>query len=326
MELGLLTDSVRDSSLSDALNLAVEIGATGIEIAAGSQSPATHLSIDALLGDRRQLDAFRGALDSRGLHLSALNCSSWPLHPVVGTRDAGLIRRTLDLAERLGVRKIVTMSGCPGDGDGGTTINWVWSNWPADGVALLERQWDQAIPFWLEMSRRAMEHGVDKIAFELHPLNLVYNVPTLRRMREAVGPIIGANLDPSHLFWQQMDPLAVIRTLGSAIYHVHMKDTQLEPTRVAIAGVLDQGGPGGHAERAWNFRTVGLGHDQSFWSAFIAELRSAAYDGVLSIENEDPFDGAEEGVRNAAAFIRPLLLTESAADDQVAPGTGEARR
>jgi sugar phosphate isomerase/epimerase len=324
MELGLLTDSVRDSSLSDALDLAVEIGATGIEIAAGSQSPATHLSIDALLGDPRQLDAFRGALASRGLHLSALNCSSWPLHPVVGARDAELISRTLDLAERLGIRKIVTMSGCPGDGDGGTTINWIWSNWPEDGVALLARQWDQAIPFWQEMSRRATEHGVDKIAFELHPLNLVYNVPTLRRMREAVGPIIGANLDPSHLFWQQMDPLAVIRTLGDAIYHVHLKDTQLEPSRVAIAGVLDQGG-GGHAERAWNFRTVGIGHDEGFWSAFIAELRAVGYDGVLSIENEDPFQAAEEGVRDAAAFIRPLLAMASAADP-VAMGLGEVQR
>jgi sugar phosphate isomerase/epimerase len=307
LELGLLTDSVRDWSLPEALDLAVEIGATGIEVATGGQSPATHLAIDSLLGDERRLDEFRDAIESRGLHISALNCSAWPLHPVVGERDALLIGRTFELAERLGVTKIVTMSGCPGDGAGSTTINWVWSNWPDDGVALLARQWDEAIPFWRDMTARATEHGVQKIAFELHPLQLVYNVPTLRRMRDEVGPILGANLDPSHLFWQQMDPLAVIRALGSAVHHVHLKDTQLEPERVAIAGVLDQGGPGGHTERAWNFRTVGVGHDRSFWSAFIAELRSVGYDGVLSIENEDPFQSAGDGVRDAAAFIRPLL-------------------
>ncbi len=307
MYLGLLTDSVRDWTLPAALDLAVEVGATGVEIATGGQSPATHLSIDALLADDRQLAAFRDAVESRGLHISALNCSAWPLHPVVGERHADLIRRTFDLAERLGVRRIVTMSGCPGDAPNDTTINWVWSNWPEDGVRLLERQWAEAVPFWREMVGRAVDHGIERIAFELHPLQLVYNVPTLRRMRDEVGTIIGANLDPSHLFWQQMDPIAVIRELGPAIHHVHLKDTQLEPARVAIAGVLDQGGPGGHSERAWNFRTVGIGHDRSFWSAFAVELRAVGYDGVLSIENEDPFQSAEEGVRDAAAFIRPII-------------------
>ncbi|MGH2819207.1 MAG: sugar phosphate isomerase/epimerase family protein, partial [Actinomycetota bacterium] len=174
-------------------------------------------------------------------------------------------------------------------------------------MALLERQWDEAIPFWEEMAGRAADSGIDRIAFELHPLHLVYNVPTLLRMREALGPILGINLDPSHLFWQQMDPLAVIRALGDAVHHVHLKDTQLVPDQVALAGVLDQRPFEDPANRAWTFRTVGVGHDRAFWSSFIAGLRSVGYDDVLSIENEDPYQPAEEGVRQAADFILPLL-------------------
>ena len=151
----------------------------------------------------------------------------------------------------------------------------------------------------------------------LHPMHLVYNVPTLLRMRDEVGPILGANLDPSHLFWQLMDPVTVIRTLGPAIHHVHLKDTQLQPERLAIAGVLDPGGPGGHRERAWNFRTVGVGHDRSFWVPFLEALREVGYDDALSIENEDPFQTADEGVRDAASFILPLL---AAGTPVAAPG------
>ncbi len=317
MELGLYTDSVRDWPRDAALDLAAEVGATSVEIATGGQSSAPHLRLDELLADAAALAAYRDAIESRGLRISALNCSAWPLHPVVGEEHATIIRRTFELARRLGVRKIVTMSGCPGDGPGDTTINWVWSTWPADWHALLVRQWETAIPFWKDMAARAMDAGIERIAFELHPMHLVYNVPTLLRMRDEVGPILGANLDPSHLFWQLMDPVTVIRTLGPAIHHVHLKDTQLQPERLAIAGVLDPGGPGGHRERAWNFRTVGVGHDRSFWVPFLEALREVGYDDALSIENEDPFQTADEGVRDAASFILPLL---AAGTPVAAPG------
>ncbi len=203
--------------------------------------------------------------------------------------------------------KIVAMSGTPGDGPGSTTVNWVWYPWPADALALLERQWAEAIPFWQEMAAFAAEHGVRRIAFELHPLFLVYNVPTLLRMREAVGTVIGANVDPSHMFWQQMDPLAVIRALGPAVHHVHLKDTDLVADEVAIAGVLDNRPFEDPTHRAWGFRTIGRGHGAEFWSAFVAALREVGYDDTLSIENEDESQPAEPGVREAAAFMLPLL-------------------
>ena len=157
------------------------------------------------------------------------------------------------------------------------------------------------------MGAFARDHGVARIAFELHPLHLVYNVPTLLRLREAVGPIIGANVDPSHMFWQQMDPLAVVRGLGPAVHHVHLKDTQLNADQVALAGVLDQRPFSDPTQRAWVFRTIGRGHDRTFWSAFVGSLRGVGYEDDLSIENEDVSQPAEEGVEEAAAFMLPIL-------------------
>jgi sugar phosphate isomerase/epimerase len=307
MELGLFTDSVEALAFEAALDVAVEVGASGIEIAAGGTSNMRHLRTEELLVDRDARSQFVDAFERRGLRIAALNCSGFPLHPVIGSQQRDSIERTIRLAEMLGVTKIVTMSGTPGDGPGSTTVNWIWYPWPADALALLERQWDEAITFWTEMAAFGRDHGIERIAYELHPLYLVYNVPTLLRMREAVGPIVGANVDPSHMFWQQMDPLAVVRALGSAVHHVHLKDTQLVPDRVALAGVLDQHPFEDLADRAWVFRTVGRGHGPEFWSAFVAALADVGYDDVLSIENEDESQPAEEGVREAAAFMRPML-------------------
>jgi len=307
MELCLYTDSVDRLSFEEALDLAVETGCTAIEIAAGGQSSAPHMRIDDLLDDVDKRRAFADAFASRGLRIGALNCSAWPLHPVKGPADTELIRKVIRLAAQLGVDKIVTMSGNPGDGPGATTINWVWYPWPRDAVALLERQWAEAISFWQEMGRFATDHGVVRIAFELHPLHLAYNVPTLLRMRDAVGQVIGANVDPSHMFWQQMDPIAVIRALGAAVYHVHLKDTQIVPEQVALAGVLDQRPFENTAERAWIFRTIGRSHDAGFWGPFVRELRAVGYDDVLSIENEDVAQPAVEGVVEAAAFMNPII-------------------
>ncbi len=307
MDLCLYTDSVAELSFEAALDLAARIGCGSIEIAGGGQSSAPHLELGVLLGDRGKRTAFASAFATRGLRIAALNCSAWPLHPAHGPAQERIIRDTIRLAGELGVETVVSMSGTPGDGPGATTVDWVFYPWPADAVALQARQWDAAIPFWQDMAAHATACGVKQIAFELHPLHLVFNVPTLRRMREAVGPVIGANMDPSHLFWQQMDPLAAIAALGTAIQHVHLKDTGLQPDRLALAGVLDTTAFGDARDRAWVFRTVGRIHDRTWWSSFIAALRSVGYDGPLSIENEDPYQPAVEGVEEAAAFIRPLI-------------------
>jgi sugar phosphate isomerase/epimerase len=307
LELGLYTDSLPHLGFEAVLDIAAEIGATGIEIATGGQSSAPHLRIDELLGDARRRAEFAAAFETRGLRIAALNCSAWPLHPVVGDEHVVLIRKTIRLAAELGVRKIVSMSGSPGDGPGSSTVNFVWYPWPADALALLERQWAAAIDLWQDFGAEATAAGVERIALELHPLHLVYNVPTLQRMRDAVGPVVGANIDPSHLFWQQMDPIAVIRALGPAVHHVHVKDTEIVPDQVAIAGVLDQRPFDDPSNRAWVFRSAGSVQGHEFWSAFVAALRDVGYDDVLAIENEDASLPPETAVREAASFIRPML-------------------
>lgn len=307
MELGLYTESVPDLTLAEALDLAVRVNAGAIEISTGGTSTAPHLRIAELLDSDTKLDAFRGAFEERGLRIAALNCSGWPLHPTKGPIDEQLIRSTTLLAERLGVRKLVTMAGNPGDGPNATVVNWVFYPWPPEMVELRERQWEDAIGFWREVVPFARSHGIERIALELHPLALVYNVPTLQRLRDAVGPIIGVNMDPSHLFWQQMDPIAIIEALGPAIHHVHLKDTAVSAEHVALAGVLD-GRPFASAdERAWNFCTVGDGHGIEYWRAFVAALAAVGYDDALCIENEDVSFPSVQGVERSAAFIQPIL-------------------
>jgi len=307
LELGLYTDSLPHLGLEAALDIAAEIGATGIEIATGGQSSAPHLQIDELLDDAARRARFLAMFESRGLRIAALNCSAWPLHPVVGDEHVALIRSTIRLAAELGVSKIVSMSGSPGDAPQASAVNFVWYPWPADSLALLERQWAAAIDLWQDLGAEAVATGVERIALELHPLHLVYNVPTLQRLREAVGPVIGANLDPSHLFWQQMDPVAVIRALGPAVHHVHLKDTEIVPEQVATAGVLDQRSFDDPAQRAWVFRTAGSVHGHGFWSAFVTALCEVGYDDVLTIENEDAGLTPEAAVRQAARFMRSVL-------------------
>ena len=305
MDLCLYTDSVPDLGFEAALDLATRIGCRSIEIATGGQSSAPHLRLDALLSDRAKRAAFSEAFASRGLRIAALNCSAWPLHPVRGPAQEAIVRDTIRLAGELGVETVVSMSGTPGDGPVASTIDWIFYPWPDDATALLARQWEVAIPFWQRMAAHATANGVRRIAFELHPLHLVFNAPTLLRMRDAVGPVVGANMDPSHLFWQQMDPLAVIAALGPAIRSIG---------QFSDAGPADHalGGRGRHdiddaRNRAWVFRTVGRIHDRAWWTAFIGALRGVGYVGPLSIENEDPYQAAVEGVEEGAAFILPLI-------------------
>jgi sugar phosphate isomerase/epimerase len=311
MELGLYTDSLAHLARPAALDVAAAIGATAIEIATGGQSAAPHLDRGLLLGSAAARDQLMSELNDRGLHLAALNCSAWLLHPRRAAEQRAIVEETFGLAEMLGVGTIVTMSGCPGDGSTASTVNWPVYPWPDDLVDLRRRQWDDMIRLWQDLAREATDHGV-RVALELHPLQLVYNVPTLLELRATVGDVVGANLDPSHLFWQQMDPLAVIGALGPAIHHVHLKDTAMVPEQLAVAGVLDVRSFADPTGRAWNFRTVGRGHDRTFWRAFVTALVGVGYTGSLSIEHEDRSEAPLVGVTESAAFARDLLPRDSA--------------
>jgi sugar phosphate isomerase/epimerase len=303
---GWLATTVAHEQFVARLELASSLGLTGIELTQAGQSSGA----EYLVASSAARDEFREVFAAQDLSISAFNCSGMPLHPVTGKAHQALIRTTILLAEQLGVRKIVTMSGVGGDGPNSTTINWAFMPWPDDMVALQSRQWAECLTYWRDTAAFAADHGIERIALELHPLHLAYNVPTLERLRSAIGPIIGATVDPSHLFWQSMDPVAVVKALGAAVHHVQLKDTQFVPGELALAGVLDSRPFSDPAHRAWIQRTIGRGHDAEFWRSFVDALRGIGYADFLSIENEDPYVSYEDGVREAEAFLRPLVAHE----------------
>jgi sugar phosphate isomerase/epimerase len=202
------------------------------------------------------------------------------------------------------------MSGLP-PAPGDRTPNWITVSWPRELHALLERQWQVAIGYWRGLVRHADAAGV-RLCLELHGHQLVHDVPSLLRLRDEVGATVGANLDPSHLLWMGADPLAAVAALGDALYHVHAKDTRLEPS-VAVRGRLETLPDDRPDERAWNFATVGQGHDEAFWAAFVDALAAVGYDDVLSIEHEDARCDPADGVRASVALLQRVIAARVAA-------------
>ena len=315
MKIGLYTDSLQDLSFGDALDWVAGNGIEAVEFGTGNFSSAPHIDVNQILDTPGAAEAFMGAVADRGLTVSALNCNGNLLdpHPARRQRAQETYYQTLRAAQKLGIDTVVTMSGCPGDPTGGEYPNWVTCTWQAEFVALGERQWDEIIaPFWQAAGQAAADHGV-RVAIEMHPGQTVYNTRSLLRLREIAGPSLAANLDPSHLFWQGMDPLVVVRALGpGGVFHVHAKDTRIDPQEMALNGGLDTRPTSTTGSRAWAFRTVGYGHDEGWWRDFISVLRGMGYDGTLSIEHEDRLMGSREGILKSVAFLQPLVLKTTA--------------
>jgi sugar phosphate isomerase/epimerase len=308
VHIGLVTDSLSDLPLEALLDRAAECGIAAVEFGCDNWSAAPHLTLDALLASEAARRALLAQLAERDLTISALNCSGNPLHPGEhGARHRGVTSATLRLAGLLGVERVVLMSGCPG-GPGDANANWITTAWPPEAARVLAWQWQEvAIPYWTALVREAEAAGVRRLCLELHGQQLVHNFASFRRLREAVGPVVGVNLDPSHLFWMGADPVAAVRARGEAIYHVHAKDTRIDPGIAARDGLLDTTPNDRLADRAWSYVTLGYGHDLLWWRQFCTALRLAGYDDVLSIEHEDLLLTPLEGVRRSVALLREAM-------------------
>ena len=293
MKLGILSNVIGDTPLKEALAYFKSLGAQMVEIGCGGYPGKDHCDPEVLLHDEAKFNEFVTTIKESGLEISALSCHANPVHPnkeIAKQFDDDLHNAVL-MAEKLGIHQINTFSGCPGDCP------------------------ESKNPYWKSFVAFAKEHAVDKIAFEMHQGFCVHNTRTLLRLREAVGPEIGANLDPSHLFWQGMDPLAVIRELGGeAIFHVHAKDASIDPWNTAVNGTLDTLSYADMSKRSWIFRSIGYGHDEMFWKDFVSQLRLVGYDYVLSIEHEDAMMSKNEGLVKACDMLKRSITFEDMAD------------
>ncbi|HEX6941142.1 MAG TPA: sugar phosphate isomerase/epimerase [Longimicrobiales bacterium] len=314
MKLGVFTVLFGDKPFEPMLDYVAGLGLEAVEIGTGAYPGDAHCKPDELLRSPAKLRAFRDAVERRGLEISALSCHGNPIHPRedVAREHHAVFEQTVELARQLGVGTVITFSGCPGADPHATTPTWVASPWPPEHLEVLDWQWrERVVPYW-ERAARIAADAVVRVAIEMHPNFVVYNPETMLRLRDVAPDVIGCNFDPSHMFWQGIDPVAAIRALAGAIYHVHAKDTRIDARNTAVNGVVDVKRYTREAERSWIFRTVGWGHGAEVWRAIVSALRLAGYDHALSIEHEDSLMSGDEGLKKAVAFLRDIVIRQPA--------------
>jgi len=311
MRVGVFTPLLSQLPLTVVLKKLAALHIDTVELATGNYVGDAHCKL-SMLENPTALADFQKLLGDNGAKISALSCHGNPLHPDKdhAKQHREVSRKTILLAEKLGVPMMVDFSGCPGDSPNATAPNWVTCPWPPDYLKVLDWQWNEVVaPYWIEHAKFAADHGV-KIAVEMHPGFVVYNPETMLRLRSIAGPNVGCNYDPSHLFWQHIDPVAAVRVLQDAIFHVHAKDTQMYASNLPRTGVLDTKPYTQERDRSWIFRTCGYGHGVEFWSELISTLRMFGYDYVISIEHEDSLLSPEEGLTKAANFLNGIVIRE----------------
>ena len=317
MKLAVVNSVFTNRSLEEALAYLSALGVDSLEVGAGGYPGDQHLKPEEIIGNPAKAEEMKQLFEKYHMDIACISCHGNPLHPQKEIAEGfhNAFKNAILAAEMLDVHTIVGFSGCPGDSEGSKYPNWVTCAWPDDYLEISKWQWEEkVIPYWKDMAKVAKEHGVDKIAFEMHPGFVVYNPETCLRLREAVGDVIGANVDPSHLFWQGIDPTAAIKALKGAIYHFHAKDTKIDRRNTDVNGVLDYKHYGDVLNRSWVFRTVGYGHGKEMWNDIISTLKAVGYDGAISIEHEDGLMSQNEGLEKAIALLKEVLIYQNAGE------------
>jgi sugar phosphate isomerase/epimerase len=312
MKIGVFAVLFSDRPFEKTLDYLVELGVEAVEIGTGAYPGNAHCDPAKLLGDEKRLRDFKKAVDKRKLVISALSCHGNPLHPDQRIAQAHheTFQQTVQLAKRLGVKTVVTFSGCPGGGPKETQPNWIASPWPPEFSKMLAWQWKERVtPYWKSAAQTAKSAGV-RVAIEMHPNFAVYNPETMLRLSAIAPKTIGCNFDPSHMFWQGIDPVVAIRALGDRIFHVHAKDCRIDTGNTRLNGVVDTKSYLKEQQRSWIFRTVGYGNDALVWKDIVSNLRMVGYDDVLSIEHEDSLMAPDEGLKKAIKFLRPIVISQ----------------
>lgn len=310
MKLGVFSPVLASMNLGEALAYLKSLNVDALELGCGGSPGTAHADVLELDKDVKKQDALKKLFDDNGIMISALSVHGNGVHPNKKHAEHATaeLEAAIRVANRLGVTRVVTFSGCPGDGTS-ENPNWVTCTWPPEYSEVLKYQWDEVlIPYWQKKGKYAQSAGV-KVCFEMHPGFCVYNTETMLRIREAAGESICANFDPSHLIWQGIDPYAAILKLKDAVQFFHAKDTMLLKENISVNGVLDTKSYGKERERSWIFRTVGYG-DCDFKKMFAA-LKFVGYDYVISIEHEDSLMTPKEGLEKAVNYLKDTMIREN---------------
>jgi DNA-(apurinic or apyrimidinic site) lyase len=314
MDIGVLTVPLGGQQLEDALAYLHGIGVDAVELGCGGHPGDDHLPRDEYLDDENAQQQLHDLLDEYDMRISALATHNNPLHPDEETAEKAdtELREAVELADQLGVDAITCFSGLPAGGPNDETPNWITAPWPGEHADAHEYQWEEvAIPYWSDLAEHAAQYGVN-VAIEMHPNMLVYEPSGMLRLREETNERIGANFDPSHLYWQGIDVTDAIRFLGEhdAIHHFHAKDTEVYEANSRYKGVLDTTPYDEEPDRSWLFRSVGYGHGEGHWKDIVSTLRMVDYDGALSIEHEDSLTSSNEGLEKAVAMLQRAVFRE----------------
>ncbi|MFN7252614.1 MAG: sugar phosphate isomerase/epimerase family protein [Anaerobacillus sp.] len=314
MKLGVFTVLFSQSNFEEMLDIVQKAGVQAVEIGTGCYPGNAHCNLDQLLESEELRNEYLEKVKSRELEISAFSCHGNPISPekAFANESHETLLKTIKLASLMNVPVVNCFSGTAGDHEEAKYPNWPVTPWPNEYGDVLKWQWEEKlIPYWKEVGKYAQDHNV-KIGLELHGGFLVHTPYTLLKLREATCEAIGANLDPSHLWWQGIDPVAAIKILGreNAIHHFHAKDTYIDQENVNMYGLTDMQPYGEVQTRAWTFRSVGCGHSIQEWSDMISALRTYGYDYVVSIEHEDPLMSIEEGFQRAVTNLKSVIISE----------------
>jgi sugar phosphate isomerase/epimerase len=324
MKLGAYTACLHDKPIAEALEILRDLGLDSAEINSGGFLPAPHLPVEDVRTSRDARDEYLELFTAAGVTLTALNCNGNPLHPdpEVRAKHGNDVREAIELAAALGVKRVVTMSGLPASDAGGQLPSWTVLPWDSAYLDARDYQWHEvAIPYWTDIDARARDVDV-KVCIEMHPHNLVYNPATMERLATEIDAThVGAEMDPSHLFWQGIDPVAAVESLGDLVHNAAAKDTRINEA-AKVNGVLDDRfgrvapdepgvvSLGGRytlsrwpENASWDFVAVGRGHDVDFWTRFLRALERIDADMAVNIEHEDQELDQIEGLRLAAETL-----------------------
>lgn len=318
MELGVFTPLFNELTFEEMVKEVSNKGLDAVEIGTGGNPGTAHIDPKKLLRDETARNKYLETLAEHNLKISAFSTHNNPLSPDLkeAKKADEDLRRSIALAAKMGVPVVNGFSGVAAGNQTDQTVNWPIIPWPTEYADVYKYQWEEKLlPYWTEINKVAEAAGV-KIGIELHGGFLAHTPYTMLRLREEAGPAIGCNLDPSHLWWQGIDPVAAIKILGAedAIVHFHAKDTYLDRDNMNMYGVTDMQAYHKVQTRAWTFRSVGLGHSLEEWSNMMSALRTYGYDYVISIEHEDPLMSVDEGFSRAIANLRSIMLHEKPGD------------